>query len=137
MMESYEALLDRAFSKISDLAEENIDFQIPEADSIIQGSKTIIRNFAQIADVARRSKEEIETYLTRELAAHVGVEDQRLIISAKINPPALNSKIKKFFELYVICKECHKPDTRTVAITRGFATIQCEACGARYTIKYY
>ncbi len=134
---NYEKLLDRAFAKLPSLSEENVDFKIPDPDSIIQGSKTIIRNFSQIADVARRSKEEIETYLTRELAAHLNLEDQRLIINARINQATLNSKIKKYFESYVICKECHKPDTHTESITRGFVTLVCEACGARYTVKNY
>lgn len=119
------------------LSAETIDFKIPLPDSIIQGTKTIIRNFSQIVDVARRDKSEIAKYLTKELAAPVSVEEQRLIISAKVNGDSLNAKIKKYFETYVICKECHKPDTRIVSSSRGFLTIVCEACGARYTIKHY
>ncbi len=134
---NYEKLLDRAFEQLPSLSVENVDFKIPEPDSIIQGSKTIIRNFTQIADIARRSKEEIEAYLTRELAVHLNMEDQRLVINAKVNQATLNAKIKKYFESYVICKECHKPDTHTESITRGFATLVCEACGARYTVKNY
>lgn len=133
----YEKLLDRAFTQLPNLSVENVDFKIPEPDSIIQGSKTIIRNFIQIADIARRSKEEIEAYLTRELAVHLNVEDQRLVINAKVNQATLNAKVKKYFESYVICKECHKPDTHTESVTRGFATLVCEACGARYTVKNY
>ncbi len=134
---NYEKLLDRAFAKLPSLSVENVDFKIPEPDAIIQGNKTIIRNFSQMADVARRSKDEIEAYLTRELAVHLNVEDQRLVINAKINQATLNAKIKKYFESYVICKECHKPDTHTESITRGFVTLVCEACGARYTVKNY
>ena len=134
---NYEKLLDRAFAKLPSLSVENVDFKIPEPDAIIQGSKTIVRNFSQIADVARRSKDEIEAYLTRELAVHLNIEDQRLVINAKINQATLNAKIKKYFESYVICKECHKPDTHTESITRGFVTLVCEACGARYTVKNY
>jgi translation initiation factor 2 subunit 2 len=132
----YEILLHKALSDLPHLSEENIDFKIPEVDSIIQGSRTIIKNFNQIADVARRPKEEIETFLTKELAAHINEEDNRIVISAKVSPEVLKSKIAKYFDSYVICKECHKPDTHTESISRGFITLVCEACGARYTVKY-
>ena len=133
---NYEKLLDRAFAKLPSLSVENVDFKIPVADSIVQGPKTVVKNFGQIADVARRDKEDIARYMTKETAAPVVVEEQRLIISAKVNPDVVNAKIKKYFEVYVICKECHKPDTHIDSVTRGFLTIVCEACGARYTIKH-
>ena len=133
----YEKLLDRAFSELSTLSVENVDFKMPIPDSMIQGAKTIIKNFSQIVDVARRDKAEIAKYLTKELAAPVIVEDSRLIISAKISSDVLNAKFKKYFETYIICKECHKPDTNVVSASRGFITLVCEACGARYTIKHY
>ncbi len=134
--ELYDSLLDRAFEQLPALSTENVDFKIPTPDVIIQGSKTIIRNFSHIADVARRQKEEIAKYITKEFSAPVSIEqDQRLTISAKINPEELNERIKKYFETYVICKECGKPDTHVDNSSRGFMVIVCEACGARYTIK--
>jgi len=104
---------------------------------MIQGAKTILKNFGQISDVARRDKAEIAKYITKELAAPVSIEEQRLIISAKVNSDVINAKVKKYFESYVVCKECHKPDTHVESSARGFLTIVCEACGARYTIKHY
>ncbi|MDE1824224.1 MAG: translation initiation factor IF-2 subunit beta [Candidatus Micrarchaeota archaeon] len=133
----YEQLLDRAFTKFSGISEEKVDFKIPVADSLVQGSKTILKNIAQIADTARRSKEEIGKYLTKELAAPVSIDAQGLNIGAKVNANSLNEKIRKYFEMYVICKECHKPDTHIQGVERGYITIVCEACGARYTVKNY
>ncbi|MDE1767901.1 MAG: translation initiation factor IF-2 subunit beta [Candidatus Micrarchaeota archaeon] len=132
---TYEQLLDRAFSQLPGLSEEKVDFKIPQADVMIQGNKTMVRNIAQIADVARRSKEEIAKYLTKELAAPVTFDNQNLIVLTKIQSGTLNEKIKRFFELYIICKECHKPDTHVQMIDRGYTTIVCEACGAKYTVK--
>ena len=132
---NYEQLLDRAFSQLPSLATEKSDFKVPEADSIIQGSKTMIRNFSQIADTARREESDIAKYLSKELAAPVSVGDQKLMISAKVQAAVLNDKVKKYFEAYVICKECHKPDTHIEGTERGYETLACEACGARYTVK--
>lgn len=132
---SYEQLLDRAFAQLPSLSAEKSDFKIPEADSIVQGTKTIIRNFAQIADVARRSEEDIAKYMTKELAAPVSVSEHTLKISTKVQGSVLNEKLRKYFQTYVICKECHKPDTHIDGMERGYETIVCEACGARYTVK--
>lgn len=133
--ENYTQLLDRAFAQMPDLAAEKSDFHIPEADSIIQGSKTIVRNFSQIADVARRDENDIAKYLSKELAAPVSVGEQKLTISTKVQTLILIEKIKKYFQTYVICKECGKPDTHIDSTERGYETLVCEACGARYTVK--
>lgn len=135
MDSNYEQLLNRAFAQLPSLATERSDFKIPDADSIIQGAKTIIRNFGQIADTARRDQADIAKYLTKELAAPVSVADSKLTISAKVQPGALNDKVKKYFQTYVICKECGKPDTHIEKGARGYETLVCEACGARYTVK--
>lgn len=134
---SYDELLDRAFAQLPKLSIENVDFKIPEADSMIQGSKTIIRNISQIADVARRSREDIAKYLTKELAAPISLDGSTLNISARIQANQLNEKIKRYFDTYIICKECHKPDTKIAETQRGYVVIVCEACGAIYTVKNY
>ena len=133
----YDQLLDKAFAELPSLAAENVDFKIPEPDSLIQGSKTIVKNIDQIADVARRDKEEIAKYLTKELAAPISLPEHRMEISARVQQQELATKIRRFFEMYVICKECHKPDTHITGRERGYVTLSCEACGARYTIKSY
>ncbi|MEM3791224.1 MAG: translation initiation factor IF-2 subunit beta [Candidatus Micrarchaeaceae archaeon] len=131
----YNELLERAFSKLPSTYNQHYDFEIPSADCLQQGNKTIIKNAYHIADIARRSMEEIAKFLTKEFAAPVNSDRQSLIINAKIAQQTVNEKIKKFFELYVICKECHKPDTKEIETERGYITLLCEACGARYTIK--
>ncbi len=134
---NYTELLDRAFSEMPALSVEKVDFVVPGADSLIQGSKTIIKNIDQIADKARRSKDDIAKYLTKELAAPISANGTALEINAKINAATLNQKIKSYFDTYVVCKECHKPDTHFGGRDRGYITIICEACGARYTVKGY
>lgn len=134
---NYNELLDRAFAKLPKLSEENVDFKIPEVDSIIQGNKTLIKNMSQIADVARRTKDEISRYLTKELATPMSMDGQMVTIGAKIPASVLNEKIKRYFDTYIICKECHKPDTKIEETQRGYVVIVCEACGARYTVKNY
>jgi translation initiation factor 2 subunit 2 len=134
---NYEQLLDKAFKELPTLSVEKSDFQIPVADSLIQGSKTILKNIDQLSDKARRPQEDIAKYLSKELAAPVSINNHTLEISAKVNQQSLNLKIENYFKTYVVCKECGKPDTKFEQRERGYVTVVCEACGARYTVKIY
>ncbi len=134
---NYEQLLDSAFKELPTLSVEKSDFQIPVADSLIQGSKTMLKNIDQISDKARRSEDDIAKYLTKELAAPVSINNHVLEVNAKVNAQNFNAKIEAYFRTYVVCKECGKPDTHFEHKDRGYVTIVCEACGARYTVKGY
>lgn len=134
--EQYEKLLEGAFSKLPQLSKERSDFVIPRADVMTQGSKTMIRNMAAIADRARRKQEDIARYISKELSVPVSLEEQRLIINGKFSQEDIDRRINKYFEMYVVCKECHKPDTHLENAEKGMYLV-CEACGARYWVKNY
>lgn len=134
--EEYSKLLNAAFSKLPSLSAEKTDFVIPRVDTLTQGSKTIIKNIIAIADRARRKPEEFAKYISKELAVPVNMDEQRLIINGKFSTEELDKRVKKYFEMYVICKECHKPDTHLENADRGVYLV-CEACGARYWLKSY
>ncbi len=135
--EEYFKLLDRAFSKKPNLAADISDFKIPKTEDFVEGNKTIIKNINAIADKARRKIIEIARYLSKELGVPVNVEEQRLIINGKFNSEDLDKRIEKYFNIYVICKECHKPDSHLEIIGEGMYNFICEACGARYGVKHY
>ena len=135
--EEYTKLLDMAFQKAPKLAVDISDFKIPKIDLIVQGNKSIIRNLSAIADKARRNPEEISRYMSKELAVPVNIEENRLIVSGKFREEELNKRVERYFEVYVICKECHKPDSHLETAGRGMFYFVCEACGARYGIKSY
>ena len=136
--EEYLKLLDRAFSKAPELSAEKSDFVIPAVESMIQGNRTIIRNIMQISDKARREPDTIAKYLSKELSVPVNYEEQRLILNGRFSNEDLNRIIHRYFEVYVICRECHKPDTHLESgSNRGMLTLVCEACGAHYGVKSY
>ena len=103
----------------------------------MQGNKTIIKNVAAIADKARRKPEEIAKYISKELAVPSNIEEQQLVMNGKFSNEELNKRVKRYFDVYVICNVCHKPDTHLESAGRGMAYIICEACGARYGVKNY
>ena len=135
--EEYMRLLDRAFESAHTLTAASEDFVIPNVDSMIQGSKTQLWNLGAIADKARREPKEIARYLSKELGVPVNVEESRLMINGKFTNDELDKRIKRYFEVYVICRECHKPDTRLESGGRGMFHLVCEACGSSYGVKNY
>jgi translation initiation factor 2 subunit 2 len=135
--QEYAKLLDTAFEKMPHGSEEKSDFVIPSADILTQGSKTIVRNIVSILDKARRNPQELSRFLSKELGVPVDSEDQRIIINGKFSTDEVNKRIGRFFEVYVICKECHKPDSHLESAGRGMLYFVCEACGARYGVKNY
>jgi len=135
--DEYAKLLDRAFSQIPDASAEKSDFTIPRVDLIVEGNKTIIKNIANIADVGRRKFNEIARYISKELGVPVGADEKRLVINGRFSSDELNKRVARYFELYVVCKECKKPDTHLESAGGGMFYLVCEACGSRYAVKSY
>ncbi len=131
----YVKLLDRALKDIPEIAAESSDFVIPNAETFSQGNKTILKNIAAIADKARRNLTDISKYLTKELGVPISNDGQQLVINGRFSNDEVNRRIKRYFEVYVICKECKKPDTHLESGGRGVIYLVCEACGARYGIN--
>jgi len=132
-MESYEEMLDEAYSKIKPI-ESHIDrFKIPEAEVMIEGKTTIITNFSQICSALRRDCNHLKKYLDKELAAYSKQSGNRLIFQRKLLIRDINEKIKSYVEKFVICKECGKPDTEIIK-QDSYIFIRCLACGAKHSI---
>lgn len=131
----YMKLLDRALEKIPELSLEKSDFVIPSAETLVQGNKTMLKNISSIADTARRTISEISKYLTKELGVPISSDGQQLTISGRFSNDEINKRITRYFEVFVICRECHKPDTHIESHGRGISYVVCEACGARYGVK--
>lgn len=128
MME-YEKMLDRAYLSIPQKALEHQRFEIPRADSMIQGSKTFVRNFNQLIKDMRRDKKHFLKFLTKETAAPITESNNQLIINGKLGAIELNRLIESYFKQFILCSECKKPDTQVVT-QDGIKMLKCEACGA-------
>ena len=131
---TYEKLLDKAFSKMPKKTEVSERFEIPKAKSFIQGNKTILDNFAQIASIFRREQEHLMKYLSRELAAPAQISERKLVLVGKLSNDRINKKIEAYAKEFVICKECGKPDTELVKKQR-FLFVHCLACGAEHSVR--
>jgi len=127
----YMKLLETAKAELGDIGEEKGRFKLPEVDSFIEGKSTILRNFGQIVDMINRDAEHLLGHLVKDIGAP-GVIDEsgRLIIKARVTKEDLQKKINSYFETYVLCSECGRPDTHLVKDGRTLIVI-CDACGGR------
>ena len=132
-LDEYKSLLSRAYSKLPEKTEVSERFEVPDAEVLIQGNRTIIKNFETIIGKLRRNARHLAKYLSKELAAPNSIDGPRLILNTKVNERSINEKIKDYVNLYVICKQCKRPDTKLVEEDR-LPVMICEACGARSAV---
>lgn len=126
----YESLLNKAYEKLPKIEENKDRFQIPIAETMIQGNQTIIKNFSQIAETLRRDPSHIIKFLAKELATPAGLDGTRAILQTKLSQKMIQQKLDIYVVDYVFCKECKSPDTKLIKEDR-ITFIKCEACGAK------
>lgn len=128
----YEAMLNTAREKLPDQEEEQDRFQIPKVKGQIEGSKTIISNFNQIADTMSRNPKHLLKYVLKELATPGSFRGSAVIFGSKIPASRINEKINQYADEFVFCKECNKADTKMTK-EGDIYYLKCQVCGARYS----
>ncbi len=131
---NYEKLLDRAWNSIPEKLRSMSRFEIPTANTFLEGNQTIIRNFNEIADILNRDSKHILTYLSKELAAPATFDGNRVIIQRVLRDAMINKRIEDYAKEYVLCHECKRPDTKITELS-GEKIIRCTACGGWWPMK--
>lgn len=130
----YEAMLERALKKVPVQSAEVSVFDVPKVQSSLQGNKTIVLNFADIADVINRPVDHLLKVLSKELATAGIVEGRRVIFQGKFGLMQLNGKLANYVKEYVLCKQCGRHDTKLMHEERIWS-VKCMACGAKEPVK--
>ncbi|HIH08291.1 MAG TPA: translation initiation factor IF-2 subunit beta [Candidatus Diapherotrites archaeon] len=130
----YGKMLDRAYMSLPKKTVTGERFEIPDVDSHIQGTKTIVKNFSQILKAANREEKHLLKFLTSELAAPITISEGKLLVSGKFSKEQLNKIFGYYFKQFVLCNQCHKPDTHFIEM-QGVKMLKCSACGASYPVK--
>ena len=134
-METYEKLLEKAYQKVKVVEKSKDRFEVPAVAGQIAGRATILTNLSQIASYLRRDVNQLVKFLQKELATPGKIENDRLILNAKMNSQKVNEKIQLYAKEFVICSECHKTDTEIIT-EKGIRFKHCLACGAKSPIKH-
>ena len=131
---NYKELLKKARGELPESVFNAERFEIPKVTGHIQGNKTIISNFHQIATTLGRSDEHLLKYVLKELATPGTLTKSAMILGTKVPASRINEKIRKYSAEFVLCRECGKPDTKIIKEGQ-FNYLKCMACGAKHPVK--
>lgn len=134
MGKTYEELVENAYSILPESVAKEERFVVPKVRGHLQGNRTIISNFHQIADTLGRKPQHILKYILKELATPGELKKNGVIIGTKMPASRINEKIEKYVDEFVICPECKKPDTKLLK-EGDFVFMKCMACGARHSVN--
>ncbi len=107
---------------------------MPSARVTRDGKRSIVVNFGDICSALNRDPDLVARYLARELGTAGSRNEGRLSLNGAFSAADVDAIVKKYVESYVMCKECHLPDTRLQKEGRR-TYILCEACGAKYETR--
>jgi len=134
-MEDYKKLLEEVRKNLPEHVLQKERFEIPKVIGHVQGNRTVISNFLQIASFLRRAHENLLKFVLRELATPGELKKSgSVIIGTKVPASRINEKVMQYANSYVFCYECGKPDTK-IEKEGNFSFMKCAACGARHAIK--
>ena len=134
-MDSYKEMLEEARKSLPEIVFIKERFEIPKAMGHLQGNRTVITNFLQIASSLRREVDHMLKYVLKELATPGEIKKSgALILGTKVPASRINEKIRQYANDFVLCSECGKPDT-SLAKEDGIVYMRCTACGARNVVK--
>lgn len=127
-------MLERAYKELPEEALKKERFELPKTESFIEGSKTIVKNYAQILKAMNRPQEHLFKFIAKEIATSATVEGGRLVLNAKFGEKQVNELFQNYYREFVQCRECKKPDTKIIE-HQGARILKCEACGAMSPVK--
>ena len=109
-------------------------FEIPKVTGHVEGNKTVISNFRQIAGILGRPVDHLLKFVLRELATPGNLKHNMLMLKSKVPASKINEKIRKYANEFVICSDCGKPDTQ-ISKEGAVSYMKCNACGAKHAVK--
>jgi translation initiation factor 2 subunit 2 len=131
----YKKLLKKAREALPEVALEKERFEIPKIRGHLQGNKTVLSNFMQIANTLRRTPQHMLKYILKELATPGEIKKSGVVmVGSKTSASRINEKIRKYTDEFVLCPKCGKPDTKIIKESQ-INLLKCQACGAKCPIK--
>ncbi|MCP1662696.1 MAG: translation initiation factor IF-2 subunit beta [Methanocalculus sp. MSAO_Arc1] len=134
MGDSYEELLKKAYTGITEPTETGERFVVPPVKSYLEGKTTILENFSEIAQALNRDSDHFMKFMLGELGTAGKIDGSRAIFNGKFETDVLSAIVKNYIDDFVICSECGRPDTRLVKDDR-IHMLRCDACGSHRPVR--
>jgi translation initiation factor 2 subunit 2 len=132
-MNNYDALLSRAMAGLTRPGTSGERFELPRPIISVIGARTIVNNFAEVADRLNRDPHHVLKYLAKEMATAGSFEGGKGFFQGRFSKETITRLVGVYTNRYVICPVCKRPDTKVERRER-LSFLVCEACGARSSI---
>ena len=129
---NYEDMIKNAREKIPEPEKAKDRFQVPDVSGRIEGGRTVVTNFFEVADTLRRPPSHLLKFLNRTLATSGKIEGKHAEFKRRLRPKQINEKISDYEEKFVTCPSCGKADT-TMSKDGSSYTVKCQACGHEHS----
>ncbi len=134
--DDYNVLLTRLRKSLPETITTHKRFEIPEPEVLYEGKTTVLRNFGDIVDAINRESSHLMAFLLKEVGTAGSQEGRRAQFKGRVPVSQLGDRINNYVDLYVLCSECHRPDTKLVKEGRTLV-LECEACGAHRPVRVH
>jgi translation initiation factor 2 subunit 2 len=134
--EEYNNLLSRLRDALPETITSKARFNIPEPDALYEGKTTVLRNFGDIIDAINREPSHLMAFLLKEVGTAGNLEGRRAMFKGRVPVKQLVDRIKNYVDIFVLCSECQRPDTKLVKEGRTLI-LECEACGAHRPVRVH
>jgi len=134
LMEDYMEGLERAMKTMPAAKGTEDRFVIPTPKIFYEGKTTVLENFASIADTLNRNPEHLIKFMLQEMGTAGKIEGQHAVFQGKFSEDTMKRLVDSYVQEYVICSECHRPDTQLIKSDRVLM-LKCEACGAHRPVR--
>lgn len=134
MVDSYEELLKKAYTGITEPTDTGERFVVPPVKSYLEGKTTILENFMDIVGTLNREPDHLMKFMLGELGTAGKIDGNRAIFNGKFETDVLEAIVRNYIDDYVICSECGRPDTRLVKDDR-IQMLRCDACGSHRPVR--
>lgn len=134
-MKTYIELLQEVRKQMPEAVFQRERFEIPKIKGHVQGNRTILTNFLQIANLLGRDPAHLLKYVLKELATPGEIKKSgSVIMGTKVPASRINDKIRQYANEFVFCPDCGKPDTK-LEKEDEFLFMKCTACGSKHPVK--
>jgi len=119
------------------IEDPNYRYLMPRVEVHIEGRgngvKTVLDNVEEVASAIHRFPEEIHKFIgVTEGAEHnCDVKNRKYLVNGIFTQQRVQSHIHKFIDLFVLCGNCHYPETHYVMDERKNISQHCNACNAK------
>lgn len=121
---------------LTDVTDFSYRYKMPSMQAKVEGRgngiKTVLVNIVELSQALNREAPEITKFFGCELGSQTtyATDTDRAVVNGAIETRDLQTHLRKYIEHFVLCKNCHLPETQ-YKIKADQLLQKCLACGSK------